>query len=218
MTVTPCPNVISIETHFPLSVCAPASAVKADSRPVEPTDDHILMLAVRDGDLGQLGELFERHHRKLYGFFINLTGQRVLAEDLVQIVFERILKYRHTYRDEGSFTAWLYHLARKAVATHYRKRTPAVMDPDDLLDHPDETLAPDVRAEEGDDLVLLRSALAQMSAEEREIIILSRLQRLPHEAIARLQKTSVGAVKVRAHRALKALRALYHELGKETSK
>jgi len=71
----------------------------------EPSD-HELMLAVRAGKIARLGDLFERHHGPLFGFFLRLTQQRALSEDLVQWVFYRILKYRHTHRDEGKFSAW----------------------------------------------------------------------------------------------------------------
>lgn len=101
---------------------APASLPAA----VDAVSDHELMIAVRAGEIRKLGELFERHHRPLYGFFVRLTNQPSVSEDLVQIVFYRILKYRHTYRDEGKFSAWIYHLARKVAADHFRKhaRTP----------------------------------------------------------------------------------------------
>ncbi|MBT5900622.1 MAG: hypothetical protein HOH58_00765 [Opitutaceae bacterium] len=55
------------------------------------TSDHDLMLAVRAGELSRLGDLFERHHRPLFGFLARLIGNRDTAEDLVQIVFQRIL-------------------------------------------------------------------------------------------------------------------------------
>ena len=38
--------------------------------------DHALMLAVRDGELDALGELFERHHLRLFGFLVKLIGDR----------------------------------------------------------------------------------------------------------------------------------------------
>jgi len=56
-------------------------------------------------------------------FFLRLTANRGLSEDLVQIVFYRILKYRHTYRDEGKFSAWIYHLARKVAASTFQIRS-----------------------------------------------------------------------------------------------
>src|ERR1700753_1527482 len=108
--------------------------------PADPTSDHALMLAVRDGRLDALGELFERHHGALFGFLYKLLGERTAAEDVAQIVFQRMLKYRHTYRDDGSFAAWMYHLGRRCAADYFRKSSsaPATVDPTHLQDHADE--------------------------------------------------------------------------------
>jgi len=43
-------------------------------------------IAVRAGEIRRLGELFERYHKRLYGFFVRLTNQPSVSEDLVQIV------------------------------------------------------------------------------------------------------------------------------------
>ena len=184
---------------------------------VDEISDHELMLAVRAGEIGKLGDLFERHHQRLYGFFVRLTNQPSVSEDLVQIVFYRILKYRHTYRDEGKFSAWIYHLARKVSADHFRKhaRTPTPADPTDFHDQPDLEPAPDAQASTADDLELMRRALARVSHDHREVLVLARLQHLNHQEIARLLDCSVGAVKVRAHRALKELREVYFKIRKE---
>src|SRR3977135_1377557 len=80
------------------------------------------MQAVRDGDLGGLAILFERHHRSLFNYFVRINGNRDLSEDLVQDVFFRMLKYRKTYRPEHSFTAWMYHIARNTHVDSMRKR------------------------------------------------------------------------------------------------
>ncbi|HEY5228056.1 MAG TPA: sigma factor, partial [Opitutaceae bacterium] len=106
-----------------------------------PLPDHDLMLAVRDGDVDCMGELFERHHGPLFGYLSKVTGNRTAAEDIVQNVFQRMLKYRHTYRDEGSFTAWMYHLARRCATDHYRKTSsgPVAVDPSHLEAHTDES-------------------------------------------------------------------------------
>lgn len=194
---------------------APASARLPDT--VDADSDHELMLAVRAGEIRRLGDLFERHHRPLYGFFVRLTNQPSASEDLVQIVFYRILKYRHTYRDEGKFSAWIYHLARKVAADHFRKgaSTPTPADPADFHQQPDQAPAPDTNATTSDDLALLRRALTRLPHEHREVIVLARLQHLNHQEIAKLLDCSVGAVKVRAHRALKELREVYFKIRKE---
>jgi hypothetical protein len=74
-------------------------AILRDSQ-AAPTDTE-LMVAVRDGDLVQLGVLFERHHLHLFNFFLRLTGSRQLSGDLVQEAFIRILKYRKSFRLPG---------------------------------------------------------------------------------------------------------------------
>ncbi|HTL69142.1 MAG TPA: sigma-70 family RNA polymerase sigma factor [Lacunisphaera sp.] len=184
---------------------------------VEAPTDHDLMIAVRAGEIRRLGDLFERHNRRLYGFFVRLTNQPAVSEDLVQIVFYRILKYRHTYRDEGKFSAWFYHLARKVAADHFRKHasTPAPTDPAELHEEPDAEPQPSEQAATAEDVTLLRAALARLPLEHREVLVLSRLQHLEHKEIARLLDCSVGAVKVRAHRALKELRDVYFKIRKE---
>jgi RNA polymerase sigma factor (sigma-70 family) len=184
---------------------------------MEAPSDHELMIAVRAGEIRRLGDLFERYHRPLYGFFVRLTNQPSIGEDLVQIVFYRILKYRHTYRDEGRFSAWIYHLARKVAADHFRKHasTPTPTDPANLHEQPDTGPQPSDQAATTEDVVLLRLALARLPLEQREVLVLSRLQHLEHKDIAKLLDCSVGAVKVRAHRALKELRDVYFKIRKE---
>lgn len=179
--------------------------------------DHALMLAVRSGELDALGELFERHHRPLFGFLIKLTGHRSAAEDIAQVVFERMLKYRHTYRDEGNFAPWMYQLARRCASDHFRKSAaaPAHHDPADLQDHADETPHAGDHATRNDDHALLRSALKRLHHDDREVLLLSRFQELSFAEIAGILECSVGAAKVRAHRALHELRAIYFKLQKQ---
>lgn len=172
------------------------------------------MLAVRDGELDALGELFERHHRPLFGFLVKLTGNRVAAEDIAQTVFQRMLKYRHTYRDDGSFTAWMYHLARRCAADQFRRdqQAPRTADPAELYDRSDDAPHAAERATAGDDRALLHSALARLDRDDREVLLLARFQELSFAEIASILECSVGAAKVRAHRAMKELRDEYFQL------
>ena len=74
------------------------------------------MQRVRDGDVDRLSILFERHHRALYQYFAHVSRERDLAEDLLQDVFFRMLKYRQTYSSEGRFVAWMFQIARNTYA------------------------------------------------------------------------------------------------------
>jgi RNA polymerase sigma-70 factor (ECF subfamily) len=180
----------------------------------EQRSDHALMLAVREGELDALGELFERHHGPLFGFLVKLTGKRPVAEDIVQTVFQRMLRYRHTYRDDGRFTAWMYHLARHCTADHFRKSSaePHSTDPADLHRHADEAPHAAEHATTHDDHELLHAALARLDRNDREVLLLSRFQDLSFAEISGILECSVGAAKVRAHRALCELREIYFQL------
>lgn len=176
--------------------------------------DHQLMLAVRDGELDALGELFERHHGRLFGFLAKLLDNHAAAEDIAQVVFQRMLKYRHTYRDEGSFTAWMYHLARRCAADHVRHAThaPRLTDPHDLHAHADDAPHAGHHASARDDQALLSTALAQLAPNDREVLLLSRFKDLSFAEIGGILGCSTGAAKVRAHRALQELREIYLKL------
>jgi RNA polymerase sigma factor (sigma-70 family) len=185
--------------------------------PVAAIPDHELMLAVRDGELDALGELFERHHGPLFGFLAKLTGHRTAAEDIAQTVFQRMLKYRHTYRDDGSFTAWMYHLARRCAADYFRKAAaaPAATDPQTLNSHVDDRPHAGEYAAVRDEHALLHVALNRLHHDDREVLLLSRLQERSFAEIATILECSVGAAKVRAHRALRELRDVFLSLHRE---
>jgi len=212
--------VTATSLEFPVS--APRSAASINLP--DPVDrfafasDHELMLCVRGGELDALGELFERHHGRLFGYLVKLTGQRASAEDIVQAAFQRMLKYRHTYRDQGSFTAWMYHLARRCAADHQRQSAalPTPTDPAVLSGRPDEAPGADESAVSSDDRALLQTALGCLDPDDREVLLLSRIRELSFAEVADILECSAGAARVRAHRALRELRDQYFKLQKET--
>jgi RNA polymerase sigma factor (sigma-70 family) len=175
--------------------------------------DEALMQAVRNGDVSQLGHLFERYHARLFEFLSRMTGNRVAAEDLVQDVFVRILKYRATYRDDGRFETWLFRIARNARADYFRRAVPVDSLPDSMVEPATDAPGPAAQLEMGRDVARLRRALLQMRDDRRELIVLARYQGLRHDEIAELLDIEVGAVKVRLHRAIAELRETFRQLG-----
>ncbi|HEY4611888.1 MAG TPA: RNA polymerase sigma factor [Bacteroidota bacterium] len=174
--------------------------------------DNELMFQVRDGNVGKLGQLFERYHEKLYGFFVRHTGKRETSEDLVQDVFFRILKYRQTFRGEAPFTVWMYQLARNASADYFRKWKHETPMTEGTEERQSDDLLPSERVQEQEEHRLLKQALARLSDEKREVLILSRYQELKYEEIGRILDCPVGTVKARVHYALKDLRDEYMKL------
>jgi RNA polymerase sigma-70 factor (ECF subfamily) len=172
------------------------------------------MLAVRGGDVGKLGALFERYHRPLYDFLSRTTGDRTAAEDLVQDVFVRVLKYRQTYRDDGCFETWVFRIARNARADYFKGRQPAT-EPADDLELPAPGLGPAQELERERDHRKLTRALLRLREEDRELLVLARYRNMKYERIGALLGIEVGAVKVRVYRAMKALRQVFLQLADE---
>ncbi|WP_345235204.1 RNA polymerase sigma factor [Hymenobacter saemangeumensis] len=172
------------------------------------------MLQVKAGQVDKMGLLFERYHRPLFGFFYHLTGDSDASEDLVQTVFYRMLKYRHTFTGEGEFRTWMYHLARNASHDAARKNKTA-RHHDDIVDWEEKIgggTAADASLQKAQDVALLHQAMGRLSPEQREVLVLSRFQELKYEQIAQLLDTTEGAVKVRVHRALNQLKGIYLKL------
>jgi RNA polymerase sigma-70 factor (ECF subfamily) len=173
--------------------------------------DESLMRAVRDGDVNQLGPLFERYHTRLFAFLYRMTGRRAAAEDLVQDVFVRVLRYRATFRDEGRFDTWIFRIARNVRVDHFRHLVPEDPLEGPVLDRPSPEPGPGVRLERVRDHERLECALARLRDDRRELIVLARYEAMPHDQIAEILGIDVGAVKVRLHRAVAELRDLFHE-------
>lgn len=181
---------------------------------MNPVSDIELMLAVKDGQVEKLGLLFERHHVALYNFFLKLTANREISEDLVQEVFLRILKYRTTYRGENKFTSWMYQIARNARTDYYRKRKLEVSGEGDLEPVSQDPM-PAEEVESGMEAQLLRKALNKLPYKKREVLVLSRFQNLKYHEIAKVMDCPVSTIKVLVHRAIKDLRTIFYELSGE---
>lgn len=174
------------------------------------------MRAVRDGDVSRLGILFERHHLALFDFLSRMTGDRTAAEDLTQDVFVRMLKYRRTFRNDGRFETWMFHIARNARADYFRRRAVVELNTD-VIDVESHEPGPARLVEEDEQTALLRRALLQLRDDKRELIVLARYRGMKHDAIADLLGVDTGTVKVRIHRALKELREIFLNLAKDQS-
>ncbi len=173
--------------------------------------DNALMLRVKSGDVDRMGLLFERYHRLLFRFLYHMLGRAEASEDLVQTVFYRMLKYRHTFTGEGEFRTWMYHLARNALADYVKKNRHAAHHTDvaDLADCLGGGTGADEGLEQAQDVAQLHRALARLGPESREVLLLSRFQELKYAEIARVLNTTEGAVKVRVHRAMNELKTSY---------
>jgi RNA polymerase sigma-70 factor (ECF subfamily) len=181
---------------------------------VDSTSDNALMMKVKEGDLDKLGLLFERYNRRLYHFFYRLTHRRDISEDLVQGVFERILTYRDTYAGNGSFSTWIFQIARNLQIDHYRSNNNG----EELSDFIEwdqlegDSFESEQKQQQKEELKLLQRALDQLDETKKQTLVLSRFEGFKYKEIAEIMDCSESAVKVRIFRAIQELEVLIKEL------
>lgn len=174
----------------------------------ELTDEKI-MCQVKDGQLSELTELFERYHVPLYNFFLKLTTDNNASEDLTQTLFYRILRFRHTFNAAGgNFRPWMYGMARNLHADYCKQKMRISEVVKNVSDYVDDTPQPEEGFKEHD-FEKLKVALSRLGPVDRELIVMSRYEGLKYAEIARIKNMSLGAIKVQIHRAMKELRLHY---------
>lgn len=173
--------------------------------------DERLMAQVRKGSVRAFEVLYERHHRSVFTLLLRFLSDRPTAEDLLQETFLRVYLHRETYQPTATFRTWLFTIARNMALDQLRRRGVACESPsgeDWLAVVPDASPGPLRRVEALERLDELEHALRQLPPSQREVLLLSRFAGLSHAEIAQVTGTSLVAIRVTLHRALRALRKL----------
>jgi RNA polymerase sigma factor (sigma-70 family) len=174
--------------------------------------DEEWMLRLSEGNLDGASQLFERYQVRLYNFFLRLGYERAASEDLTQNVFERMLKYRQSYRNQTAFQSWIFQIARNVSADFYKKNRLHISDftGAEAIADPDTSISKQI--EEAENIDMLHQAMAQLPEDQREILVLTRFQNLKYSEAADVLGCTETNAKVKAHRAIKQLRELYFKI------
>lgn len=179
------------------------SSVEATGTPLE-----ALMLAYQQGDAAAGDELFTRVSQQLYRFMAAQSGDRRYADDLLQDLWLRVHKARHTYRPGDPVIPWLYAIARFVKVDGYRKRR---------AERFEEPLTPGFEphqrpAGQAPNLPDINKLLEGLPASQREVVLMLKVSGLSLEEVAKATASSVGSVKQKAHRAYEKLRTSLSDL------
>jgi len=179
------------------------------------TEIQQIVAAARKGSEEAYGNLIGVFGPGLLGYFYRNTGSRSEAEDLLQETFLRLVRGLGKYREKDRFEVWLFRLARNLLIDYWRKRKLIRAgdlggdDGDGWLietqaggDDPVEALAGMEARDE------LQAALARLSPEQRETILMRYFSGLSFEEIARTSDVPLGTALARVHRGLKQLKQL----------
>jgi RNA polymerase sigma factor (sigma-70 family) len=174
--------------------------------------DEQLIRWVAAGDISCLGALFERHHRDVYRYCLQLTRSAPVSEDLVQEIFVKLLRNAHSFRGDGSCKAWIYSIARNVTFDHLRGMERQDEVDNDAYDF-NERLIDHCSTEQvvagKQNLHLVQQALSKISTDALEVIWLGRFVFEDYEELGRALGCTANTARVRMHRAMQELKATF---------
>jgi RNA polymerase sigma-70 factor, ECF subfamily len=99
------------------------SAALRTKPPYEQWSDEILAARMAQGDVTALDALYDRHSAMVLGIALKITGERPLAEEILQETFWQAWQSASLYSSQrGSFTSWLFRMARSlAIDTEHKR-------------------------------------------------------------------------------------------------
>ena len=189
-------------------------------------DDRILVDDARRGSRDAIGALIERYSPGLFRYLIRLSGDPVLAEDLLQDTWLRVMERLDSYRRGHPFRNWLYAVARNHAFDILRQRSRHMQhkpsgtaerpaNPAEEVPDPHPSVLEDLA--EADLARCVRKAMETLPVVFREVLTLRFEQGLEIDAIGRILGLSASTVKDRLYRGLDQLRLRTERLAKHGS-
>jgi RNA polymerase sigma-70 factor (ECF subfamily) len=165
---------------------------------------------VKAGETQKLGLLYERYKKRLFGFFYKMNKDASLSEDLVQNVFIKILKYKHTYTEESKFIVWLFQIARNTSYDSFKKSKKYMHKDIDSLAYALNG-ADDIQGAmiERENTITLKKAIALLPPEKKELILLSKFKELKYREVGEIIGCTEGNARLKVHRALNELKDIF---------
>ncbi|MDR0330092.1 MAG: sigma-70 family RNA polymerase sigma factor [Chitinispirillales bacterium] len=167
----------------------------------EVTDDRLLFDKWLSGDPAGFSELYGRYSSRVFGFLLRMTGDRDVAEDMLQETFLAAMRNADQFDRSRSLLSWLFGIAHKRTIDYYRH---AKVESDHAadtagsvgsrLDSPEDNLANKrLRA-------VVHDAVQTLEPSQREVFMLRELGGVPFKEIAEIMgcpiNTALGRMRL----------------------
>jgi RNA polymerase sigma-70 factor, ECF subfamily len=176
-----------------------------------PTVERQLIRRAQQGDPKAIEGLIRGHQDPLYAFMLRLTGRPDVAEDMVQEAFVRVLRNLDRFDSNFRFSTWLFTIAKRLYVNYTQKLRPSY-DSDTVGACAAQGHTPNHQSEHEETIGhvrgMLDEAMAELSAQQREIVRLFHQQNWSITAIAAHLKMPEGTIKSHLHRARRRMRRL----------
>jgi RNA polymerase sigma-70 factor, ECF subfamily len=172
------------------------------------TSDQLVIQQVLAGNRDGFRLLISRYSDPLYRHALCMTGSPDVAEDILQLSF--IKAYQHLSEVRGRFDAWMFRIVANGCKDWLKniRRSHLSYEEDD---QPSQYATPEEELDRSELRLDLDQALATLPGSLREAFVMKHVEGRSYEEMADLLGTTVGALKMRVHRAREALQALLEE-------
>jgi RNA polymerase sigma-70 factor (ECF subfamily) len=164
-----------------------------------------LAVAATGGDIEAVGRLYDALVEPIYRYVAMRLRRREDAEDVTQLVFERIVAALPRYRHNGKpFAAWAFRIARNAVIDHQRRLRPT--EPLGAIAEPSDGILLEALSLRDEEIRELRAAIRGLTPDQQEALALRYGAGLSAEEAARVMGRQAGTIRGLTFRAIEALR------------
>jgi RNA polymerase sigma-70 factor (ECF subfamily) len=171
-------------------------------------DDRTLVEACLAGRREAFDVIVERHRRQVYQVCYRFVANHEDASDLAQDAFIRAYRSLRGFKGRSALATWLYRIAVNVCLNRVAAKTPRA-EPLELAERPDtHGEPPDAAVFRNARAAEVRRAIARLPRKQRLTLILRAYHELPHDQIADILGSSVGAVKANFFHALANLKKL----------
>jgi RNA polymerase sigma-70 factor (ECF subfamily) len=184
-----------------------ARLVRGRRREPDPRPDADLMTALCKGDEAAFTEIIRRFQGPVYSLLIRMLGNEDEAEELLQVTFCRVHRYRDHYDTSRPLVTWIFTIASNLAKKEWRRRSRWVQVPlDNVTLTTSMQTAPHYDAGRRELKASLEEAIDKLPPHYREPFLLREDQQFTYEEIADVLGVRIGTVKSRINRARALLR------------
>ena len=159
------------------------------------------------GDPKGFSGLYNRYKNRVFGFLIRMTGNREIAEDLLQDTFLAAMRNANQFDRERSFLSWIFGIAHKRTIDYFRHvkvENEHQEDAEGALGKSPE--APDVNLSNAQVRMIINDAIKTLDPMQREVFLLRELGDVPFKEIADIMNCPINTALGRMRLALKNIR------------
>jgi RNA polymerase sigma-70 factor (ECF subfamily) len=170
-------------------------------------EDRVLFDKWMKGDTKGFAALYDRYKNRVFGFLLRMTGDREIAEDLLQDTFVAAMRNAQQFDQQRNFLSWLFGIAHKRAIDYFRHvkvENDHILDTDRSVgkgpDLPDSSLANRHLN------VDINEAVKTLEPMQREVFLLRELGDVPFKDIAQMMNCPINTALGRMRLALKNIR------------